>query len=340
MWAQRKMKCAVCRSILTTPRTNCRGIPRASRWRKPMGVVLKGGTELAPVGSTLEGEAAAEPPNVEGRGCRRAAKRGRARLLPSRETWEGEAPAEPPNVGGRGSCRAAKRGRARLLPSRQTWEGEAPAEPWEPAARQQFGSAGASPSQGRPDRCLAQQELRPPKGGQTGVWLSRSFALPRAARQVVWLSRSFALPRAARQVVWLSGSFALPKGRPDGCSAQRELRPPEGAARRVFRLSGSFALPKGRPDRCSAQQELRPPEGAARQPFGSAGASPSRRGDTRGKPICSCAQDFALIRIVWGRVGARRPQTSGPLCEFDCVPLLSIARGWPCEQGHMLMVKG
>ena len=147
-----------------------------------MGVVLKGGTELAPVGSTLEGEAAAEPPNLEG-----------------------EAPAEPPNVGGRGSCRAV----------------------------------GAN--------------------GQTGVRLS--------------------------------GSFALPKGRPDGC-------------------------------------------------FGSAGASPSRRGGTRGKPICSCAQDFALIRIVWGRVGARRPQTSGPLCEFDCVPLLSIARGWPCEQGHMLMVRG
>jgi hypothetical protein len=83
-----------------------------------------------------------------------------------------------------------------------------------------------------------------------------------------------------------------------------------------------------------------PWDSAARQVFGSAGASPSRRGDTRGKPICSCAQDFALIRIVWGRVGARRPQTSGPLCEFDCVPLLSIARGWPCEQGHMLMVRG
>ena len=184
-----------------------------------------------------------------GRGCRRAAKRGRSRLPPSRETWEGEAAAEPRNVGGRGSCRAAKRGRARLLPSR---------------------------------------------GSQ----------------------------------------------RPDGCSAQQELRPPEGAARQVFRLSGSFALPKGRPDGCSAQRELRPPEGAARQVFGSAGASPSRRGDTRGKPICSCAQDFALIRIVWGRVGARRPQTSGPLCEFDCVPLLSIARGWPCEQGRMLMVRG
>ena len=27
-----------------------------------------------------------------------------------------------------------------------TWEGEAPAEPWDSAARQQFGSAGASPS--------------------------------------------------------------------------------------------------------------------------------------------------------------------------------------------------
>jgi hypothetical protein len=210
LWAQRKMKCAVYRSILTTPRTNCRGIPRASRWRKPMGVVLKGGTELPPVGSTLEGEAAAEPPNLEG-----------------------EAAAEPLNVGGRGSCRAAKRGRARLLPSRGSQRPD-----------RCFGSAGASPSR---------------RGGQTGVL---------------------------------------------------------------------------------AQRELRPPEGAARQPFGSAGASPSRRGDTRGKPICSCAQDFALIRIVWGRVGARRPQTSGPLCEFDCVPLLSIARGWPCEQGHMLMVRG
>ena len=118
-----------------------------------------------------------------GRGCRRAAKRGRARLLPSRETWEGEAPAEPPNVGGRGSCRAAKRGRARLLPSRQTWEGEAPAEPWEPAARQQFGSAGASPSRrGGQTGVSAQQELRPPEG-------------------------------AARRVFRLSGSFALPKGR-------------------------------------------------------------------------------------------------------------------------------
>ncbi|MEY4187957.1 MAG: hypothetical protein RIT02_2991 [Planctomycetota bacterium] len=212
--------------------------------------------------------------------------------------------------GGRGCRRAAKRGRARLLPSRETWEGEAPAEPWEPTARRVFRLSGSfALPKGRPDRCFGSAGASPSRrGGQTGV------------------------------------------------SAQRELRPPEGAARQVFgsagaspsrrggqtgvRLSGSFALPKGRPDRCSAQQELRPPEGAARQPFGSAGASPSRRGDTRGKPICSCAQDFALIRIVWGRVGARRPQTSGPLCEFDCVPLLSIARGWPCEQGRMLMVRG
>jgi len=301
-----------------------------------------------------------------GRGCRRAAKRGRARLPPSRQTWEGEAPAEPRNVGGRGSCRAAKRGRARLLPSRQTWEGEAPAEPpnlggrgscravgassqtavrlsgsfaLPRAARQVFGSAGASPSQGRPDRCLAQQELRPPKGGQTGGLAQQELRPPKGG-QTGGLAQRELRP---------------PKGQPDSSSAQQELRPPKGGQTAVWLsgsfalprggqtgvwLSGSFALPKGRPDRCSAQRELRPPEGAARRVFGSAGASPSRRGGTRGKPICSCAQDFALIRILWGRVGARRPQTSGPLCEFDCVPLLSIARGWPCEQGHMLMVKG
>jgi hypothetical protein len=38
-----------------------------------MGVVLKVCTELVLVGSTLEGEAAAEPASLGGRGCRRAA---------------------------------------------------------------------------------------------------------------------------------------------------------------------------------------------------------------------------------------------------------------------------
>ena len=119
-----------------------------------MGVVLKGGTELTPVGSTVEGEPAAEPPNLEG-----------------------EAAAEPRNVGGRGSCRAVGANGQTGVSAQQELR------PPEGAARQVFGSAGASPSRrGGQTGVSAQQELRPPEG-------------------------------AARRVFRLSGSFALPKGR-------------------------------------------------------------------------------------------------------------------------------
>jgi hypothetical protein len=185
-----------------------------------MGVVLKGGTELAPVGSTLEGEAAAEPRNVEGRGSCRAAKRGRARLLPSRGSQRpdgcfGSAGASPSRRGGQTAVRLS---RSFALPKGRP-DGC-------------FGSAGASPSR---------------RGGQTGVRLSRSFALPKGRPDGCFGSAGASPSRRGGQTgVRLSGSFALPKGRPDGCFGSAGASPSRRGGQTGVRLSGSFALPKGR----------------------------------------------------------------------------------------------
>jgi hypothetical protein len=189
---------------------------------------------------------------------------GRARLPPSRQPpREGEAPAEPRvetngcycgvwvdlfhhGIHGIHGNTTERLSRCLRVPTvvvherSRPWWGEAPAEPRDSAAWQGFGSAGASPSQRQRS---AQQELRPPKGS---VRLSRSFAPPKGS---VRLSRSFALPKAG---VRLSRSFALPK---TGVRLCRSFALPKTGVR----LCRSFALPKGRR---SAQRELRPPEGA------------------------------------------------------------------------------
>jgi hypothetical protein len=118
------------------------------RWRKPTGVVLQKVTAI-PL--------------------------GRARLPPSRAipSWEGEAPAEPNNT---------LLGRARLLPSRTTLSSGGRGSCRAVRSHSQRGKLPTIRQIQRPHRRSAQQELRPPKWGNSG----RSEGFSSLFRQHLW----------------------------------------------------------------------------------------------------------------------------------------------------------